>query len=167
MLTFRRATAADAPALRFLATTIWRAYYPPIIGAAQVEYMLPLMYSEEKIAREIADGAIWEFAELDTVAIGFLSLATESPAKAKLNKLYLLPEHHGRGLGRTMIARAISVASDLGATEITLQVNRNNTRAIDAYHRAGFTCEREAVFDIGSGFIMDDYILTRSTNPLD
>jgi ribosomal protein S18 acetylase RimI-like enzyme len=37
-----------------------------------------------------------------------------------------------------------------------LQVNKRNGGAIAFYRAAGFEVVREAVFDIGGGFVMDD-----------
>jgi ribosomal protein S18 acetylase RimI-like enzyme len=161
-LTFRRADAADIPRLRTLAEEIWRAVYPPIIGAVQVEYMLARMYAAETIARELAAGVVWEIAELGGAAAGFLAVSLEEGARAKLHKLYLQPAWHGAGHGQGMIARAEALALALGARELFLQVNKQNTRALRAYERAGFRVEREAVFSIGSGFVMDDYILAKT-----
>jgi GNAT superfamily N-acetyltransferase len=160
VIAFRRANAADVPLLRDLAQRIWRVYYPPIIGSEQVEYMLGRMYSAETIERELSEGVVWEVAMLDADAVGFLSIAPGAPAK--LNKLYLLPELHGRGLGAVMIERACAVARDFGADELFLQVNKRNDRALRAYDRAGFRRVKEAVFDIGGGFVMDDYVLSRT-----
>ncbi len=162
MIVFRRSTASDVPLLRDLAQRIWCAYYPPIIGVAQVEYMLGWMYSAETILRELSDGVVWELALLDEQPAGFLSIAREEDGHAKLNKLYLLTELHGCGHGRAMIERACVVARDLGAPELRLQVNKRNERALRAYERAGFRRVKEAVFDIGGGFVMDDYVLARA-----
>lgn len=162
MLTFRRATASDIPVLRELAERIWRAYYPPIIGLEQIEYMLGWMYSHETIHRELSEGVVWELGETSDGPIGFLSITLETGEQAKLNKLYLLPELHGRGLGAQMIVRACIIAAELGARELSLQVNKNNERAIRAYERAGFQRVREAVFEIGGGFVMDDYVLAKA-----
>jgi hypothetical protein len=60
------------PVLRELAERIWREYYPAIIGQAQVDYMLPLMYSAEVIRGELANGTVWEIASDEDSTIGFL-----------------------------------------------------------------------------------------------
>lgn len=162
MIAFRRAASADVPLLRDLAQRIWREYYPPIIGSEQVEYMLAKMYAAEQIERELRDGVVWELALLGGEAAGFLSVAIEPGRSAKLNKLYLLPDLHGRGFGAAMIERALSLARDAGAAELWLQVNKRNDRALRAYERTGFARVQEAVFDIGGGFVMDDYVLARA-----
>lgn len=161
-LEFRRASEADVPLLRNLAERIWRDYYPAIIGQAQVDYMLPRMYADEVIRREITEGIVWEVAFAENAPIGFLSIGRDSSGRAKLHKLYLDTDTHGRGFGQQLIMRAIAISRELGAKEIWLQVNKQNTRAIRAYERAGFHREKEAVVDIGGGFVMDDYIMARS-----
>jgi diamine N-acetyltransferase len=166
VLKFRRASEIDIPLLRNIAEKIWRDYYPAIIGEAQVDYMLPRMYAEDVIRQEIADGIVWELAFAENSPIGFLSIGSDSSGRAKLHKLYLDTDAHGRGFGQQLIKRAIEVSREFGATGIWLQVNKQNTRAIRAYERAGFHREKEAVVDIGGGFVMDDYIMARMQDSL-
>ena len=161
MLTFHAATADDIPTLRALADTIWRESYAGVISAEQMAYMLAWMYSEEAIRREIGEGVCWEIARLGSEDVGYLSITFGADGVAKLNKLYLLPAHQGRGLGQQMLARVLALAFAQGATVVRLQVNKANVRARLAYERAGFVQIEEAVFDIGGGFVMDDYIMAR------
>ena len=42
-----------------------------------------------------------------------------------------------------------------------LQVNKQNTGAVGFYTAAGFEVIREAVFEIGGGFVMDDYVMRK------
>ena len=44
-----------------------------------------------------------------------------------------------------------------------MEVNRENVRAQRAYERYGFGRVEEAVFDIGGGYVMNDYIMARAT----
>ena len=55
-------------------------------------------------------------------------------------------------------------ARTLGARDVWMQVNKRNERAIGAYLKAGFRIEKEAAFDIGSGFVMDDYLMVRGVS---
>ncbi len=52
-------------------------------------------------------------------------------------------------------------ARDFGHHSLWLQVNTKNTGAIVFYRAAGFRIVREAVFDIGGGFVMDDYLMAK------
>ena len=57
-----------------------------------------------------------------------------------------------------------AIALSRTAKEVRLQVNKANVRAQRAYERFGFVRIEEAVFDIGGGFVMDDYIMARSVD---
>jgi len=164
----RPAGVAEIPTLRALAERIWRASYAILLSPEQIDYMLDRMYAPETIEREMAGGVIWEIAWLDDEIIGFHSCTYESgTSRLKLNKLYLLPERQGHGFGQRLLDRVHSLAASLGARKVWLQVNKQNTRAIQAYKRAGYIVEREAVFDIGGGFVMDDFIMTRAISGVD
>ena len=164
-LDFRPAAAADIPLLRDLACRTWRLSYQEMISPEQIEYMLEWMYSAEKIAEEMAGGVLWEVALSDGVPIGYLSLVFYGTHHAELSKLYLLPEHQGRGFGQQMLAHSLDLAAARGCAELRLRVNKNNTRALRAYERAGFTVTDALVADIGGGFVMDDYVLARPIPP--
>ena len=161
-LTVRQADASDIPVLRELADKTWRESYAAMLTPEQIDYMLVRMYARETIAHELAEGVIWELALLADEAIGFHS-CTHVPGerRLKLNKLYLLPERQGNGLGQVLLVRVHELAASLGVEEVWLQVNKRNPRAIAAYERAGYRIARSAVFDIGGGFVMDDFVMTR------
>lgn len=161
-MTIRPATTEDIPLLPSLAERIWRVCYPGIITPEQIEFMLGWMYSEEQIRKELLAGVSWEVAVEDGQAIGFLSYQLEPDGRVKLNKLYLLPEHQGRGHSRTLLEHVTSRTRALGGSEIWLQVNKRNVRAVAAYQKAGFHIAEEAVFDIGNGFVMDDYLMAKA-----
>ena len=161
-LVIRPAGVDEIPALRALAEHIWRASYAVMLTPAQIDYMLDWMYASDTIAREMAEGVVWEGAWLGAKFVGFHSCTPEPEShRLKLNKLYLLPEYQGQGLGQQLIERVHALAALRGARQVWLQVNKQNARAISAYRRAGYVVERSAVFDIGGGFVMDDFIMTR------
>jgi ribosomal protein S18 acetylase RimI-like enzyme len=161
-LAIRPASEAEIPALRALAERIWRVSYAALLTPGQIDYMLQWMYGPETIASELAEGVIWETAWLDGELIGFHSCTPEPAVRRwKLNKLYLLSEQQGLGLGQQLLDRVHALAAQRGARQVWLQVNKQNARAIRAYERAGYAIERSAIFNIGGGFVMDDFIMTR------
>jgi ribosomal protein S18 acetylase RimI-like enzyme len=82
-------------------------------------------------------------------------------AAMKLGQLYVLASHRGLGLGKFMLGHVEQRARDLGRYLLWLQVNKRNTGAVGFYTAAGFEVVREAVFEIGGGFVMDDYVMTK------
>ena len=165
MLIFHTAGEEDIPALRTLATRIWRESYSKMISREQMAYMLEWMYSAEAIRSELSEGVLWEIVRLDGEDAGYLSVTFGADGVAKLNKLYILPELQGKGHGQAMLAHVFAEASEREMREMRLQVNKGNVRAQRAYERHGFERVEEAVFDIGGGYIMDDFIMARTVKP--
>lgn len=156
------AAAEHLPAISALAGVIWRAYYPNITSAEQIEYMLGWMYSLETMASELHNGIRYERLLLDGELAGFASLGPfEEPGTVKLHKLYLVPKYHGQGFGTLLLKHCENEARELGARAMTLNVNKRNALAIAVYRRNGFNIAQSVVNDIGNGFVMDDYVMTK------
>ncbi|NBS16384.1 MAG: GNAT family N-acetyltransferase [Gammaproteobacteria bacterium] len=140
---------------------IWRDYYlPEILTERELDGFWRRSYSEEKLLENVLQGAIYQWIVLAEVRIGFLSFQPEYQTnRLHLGKLYLLPRHHGCGLGRQALAYIQSVAKDLGLAEIYLYVFRKNARAIRAYQRAGFSIDRLEVTALEGGLVYDDAVM--------
>jgi len=166
-------TAADFETFARMAETIWRAHYTRIIGSAQIDYMLAGRYTPEKLRLYLnADDRWLMLLRIDDRAVGYCSYAladdpgemkpTEiKPSEMKLEQLYLLPELHGQGLGKLMLHHVEEQARVRGRRTLMLQTNKRNDIAIAFYRKAGFTVREEAVFDVGGGFVMDDYVMEK------
>ena len=145
-----------------LAGVIWHECYPGIITREQIEYMLAKMYSLETLRAELQSGIRYERLIVDGELAGFASYGeTEQSRVFKLHKLYVLPDCHGRGFGSLLLKHCEEEARRLGARFLTLNVNKRNFKAIAAYERNGFSIAESVVAEIGHGFVMDDYVMTK------
>ena len=151
------------PEIARLAGVIWRAHYPGIISAAQIDYMLAKMYALETLQKEMRElGIRYERLVAGRELAGFASYGpTEQIGVFKLHKLYLDPARHGRGLGSVLLQHCEREVRKLGATRLLLTVNKQNTKAIAAYQRNGFAIADSVVADIGGGYVMDDYVMAK------
>lgn len=154
----RKITKNEIPAVRKLAHEIWNEHYIKILSQDQIDYMLDLFYSTQKIESEIDKGIIWEMFVVDEEPVGYLVCKTEQ-SKIYISKIYLKAKTRGQGLGKLLLNRAIELALQNHKKSIYLNVNKNNTDAIAFYKRNGFVKVDEGVFDIGNGYVMDDYIM--------
>ncbi len=146
------------PIVQQLAREIWEEHYIKIISKQQIDYMLDLFYSSEKIQSEIEEGVIWEMLIDEGNPIGYLVCKIESD-KLYISKIYLKAETRGKGLGKLLLHRAVELAKQNNKNSIYLNVNKHNTDSISFYERMGFVKIDEGVFDIGNGYVMDDFIL--------
>ena len=154
---------ADQAAITALAYRIWPEHYGPIIGQAQVDYMLARGYTPDALAAAERAGTTFYLAEQAGRAVGYAALAPGSDAHTcMLDKLYLVAETRGQGLGRRLVEHLIAAARVRGATRLSLRVNRHNAASIVFYQRVGFQIVDAHALDIGHGYVMDDYRMTRT-----
>ena len=162
IMEIRVANVDDIELIRSIAFEVWPVAYSKIISQEQIEYMLDMMYSQKSLLNQMQnEGSEFLIIEEDGQAVGFSSSAGLAESVFKLHKLYVLSSMHGKGYGRSLLNEVCKRAADRGGVSIELQVNKNNP-AFQFYIRNGFTKDREMVFDIGNGFVMDDFILTKS-----
>jgi ribosomal protein S18 acetylase RimI-like enzyme len=162
-ITITALAQSDVEALCSLACDIWRQHYPPIIGTAQTEYMLAQRYASSVVRRELAEGRVWwdvlhERGHMVAFASSFPGAAAR---EMKLDKLYVRPDRQRQAYGGMLIAHTCARAKRLGYERVVLAVNKHNANAIAAYLKHGFRIREAVIKEIGSGFIMDDYIMER------
>lgn len=149
-----------------LAGVIWRAHYPGIISSAQIEHMLARMYDVEAMTRELDNGVVYDRLLVNGELRGFSSYGpVRDTAELKLHKLYIHPGSQHQGFGGLLLRRVEEVTRARGFHHLILAVNKQNTQAIAAYRKHGFTIRESVVADIGGGFVMDDYVMAKQVSP--
>jgi len=159
MQTIKRAkTDKDARVIARLAAEIWRTHYTPIVGAAQVEYMLGNVQSYETIRGDIASGALHYFLFMDgKTPAGYFAVKPE-PESVYLSKLYVHSNFRKKGFARSAFAHILQNYT-AGKKYIHLMVHIRNPESIAFYEKLGFRITETQVNDIGQGFINEDHIM--------
>jgi GNAT superfamily N-acetyltransferase len=155
------ASAKDIPVIAEMAARIWRVHYTPIIGTAQVDYMLEKMYSEKSLVQLMKEGQEFFLVELDQKPIGYISISQKGN-DFFLHKFYMEIKEQGKGFGKKILAELLSKFPKLNT--MRLQVNRMNYKTINFYFRVGFVIEDAKDFDIGGGFFMQDYVMVYTSH---
>lgn len=162
-ITFRKAALEDIPLIRHLSAKIWKTHYTPIIGEQQVDYMLNLMYSAESLTTQmIKDHAVFWLAFLSDQPLGYLSFSEKELGHYFLHKFYIDTTVHRKGIGSAFFSYLINELYQPNSLRLT--VNRKNMKAINFYFKSGFVIEEVKDFDIGSGFIMEDFVMVKFFN---
>lgn len=153
---------SDIDVVAGLARATWMRHYTPIIGAAQVAYMLEKFQSAAAITAQIAGGYAYYLVSDEGQQVGYFALVPNADeGSMMLSKIYILPERQGRGLGQKVVAFAERQCVEQGLRRLWLTVNKNNVSSIAFYTRMGFATEASVVNDIGSGFAMDDFVMAK------
>ncbi|MFT7049402.1 MAG: ribosomal protein S18 acetylase RimI-like enzyme [Halioglobus sp.] len=157
---------SDFAALQALAKAIWHEHYSSLLSQAQIDYMLLGKYTPEDLAPFLESTDRWfDVLRVDAELSGFVRCLRDGSTQFKLSEIYLSKACRGKGLGQLLLGRAQALAEASGCTSIILYVNRRNTQAVEAYERVGYVVKRECNFDIGEGYVMDDYLMQKSLSP--
>lgn len=163
MILIRKAKEEDMPIISDLAELIWPQTYTEYINEEQLRYMLDLMYNKGELLSQLQQGYTFLIAEDGSKDVGFAcsSLIDAETKTYKLHKLYVLPEMHGKGVGKILINEIKNLAERNGGKFLQLNVNRNN-KAKDFYLKGGFKIKETVEVNIGNGFFMNDYVMELS-----
>jgi len=157
----RKASHADIPLLHHLASLIWAPTYGSILSEEQVAYMFDVIYTETALQQQMQEGQTFLLLYAKDQPMGFASFSEkDATAKVyKLNKLYLLQDCQGKGLGKKLILYVEEEAKKRGAAILDLNVNRYN-KAKDFYERCGYHKHQQEDIPIGP-YWMNDYVMRK------
>ncbi|TXE11826.1 GNAT family N-acetyltransferase [Seonamhaeicola algicola] len=154
-------TNQDFETIATLADTIWREHYIPIIGLAQVDYMLEKFQSAAAIKSQVTNHYMYYLLEYNKKPVGYISIKKEDTILF-LSKIYVLSSCRGKKIGKTAMNFIEDKAKKFNLKAIRLTVNVDNENSIKAYEALGFINKRSVVADIGNGFVMDDYEMVKT-----
>ena len=150
--------------LAILAVEIWQEHYSSILAMEQIDYMVDKFQSVPAIVDQI-DNQGYHYFEMsmnDTI-IGYCAIVEEAEKKSLfLSKIYIHKQYRGRGYANLAFEFLTKLCKEKEYRKIWLTVNRLNETSIHVYEKKGFIKSCTHVEDIGSGFVMDDYIMTKT-----
>ncbi|AMQ58101.1 GNAT family N-acetyltransferase [Algoriphagus sanaruensis] len=157
----RQLAKEELSKVQSIAHRTWPSTFAKILSPEQIEYMLNWMYDLKMLESQLDKGHTFLLSEENGVELGFAGFElnySEGP-KAKLHKIYLLPEAQGKGAGKALILEVAGRAKKSGQKSLLLNVNKYNQKAIDFYLKMGFQEIYKEVIDIGNGYVMDDVVM--------
>lgn len=140
----RHATHADIAAVRNVLVETWHATYDKTMGAQKVADISSRWHSIDQLSNELTmalerpDEHAFLVAEIEGV-IAATASASLSASTITLRRLYVLPDHQGKGLGKALSGAVI--AHFPRADRFSLEVEANNERAISVYRQLGLRVE--------------------------
>lgn len=156
----RQATVADAPAIAAVHVRSWQSAYRGLIPQDFLDALDP----RQRVGRweQLIAAADWPrsatlVADTGSEILGFAHLVPTrdndaNPAQVgEITSIYLLPNHWGTGLGRTLMTAALEVFAAAAYHEATLWVLDTNERAQRFYEAGGWHPDGSAKLDTTLG----------------
>ncbi|PYG31660.1 GNAT family N-acetyltransferase [Pelagimonas varians] len=163
----RPAEVSDAAALAALSIEVWvYTYLRNGVSSFFADYALRT-FTAASFSKAVRAGSETILVSQNTQGIdGFVRLSENRAAPVagcgtlEISSLYVQPRHHGKGIGAALLRAAIDRACSLGATDVWLTTNAENSPAIRFYLGNGFEKVGEAAFQIqDQGFLNNVYRL--------
>lgn len=159
MLEFKKVTSTDQiKTTANLAFEIWNQHFISILSQCQIDYMIEKFQSFDAIKTQIGEGYSYYLFMLNGESIGYFAVTQRENNRLFLSKIYLKSNHRGKGYAKQAFEFIKNIASENGNDSIFLTVNINNKDAISAYEKFGMKIIAHETTEIGSGYVMDDYI---------
>jgi len=143
-LVVRDAQAGDAEAFVRAYELSWDAMAAPLVGKALAN-LVPLDDRIEGFRAALeqrSDDARILVAVRDGHVVGVATCVRDG-ATSELRSLYVVPDAWGKGVAQRLMGSAIDAMRERGATEATLWVVEDNSRARRFYEREGWTLGSE------------------------
>ena len=133
MVVVRKATVSDVPVLLPLVAEYWRFEDIPDFEAGRVTAALTRLLSEPRL------GTGW-IAALEGVAVGYVLAVYVFSLEhlgltAEIDEFFVSPSQRVQGVGAELLRNAESEFVQVGCTNVSLQLSRNNDSARAFYRR--------------------------------
>lgn len=153
-------TDGDIKTIATIADEIWHQHFTPIIGEAQVDYMVEKFQSYPALKTQIENDGYEYFIFLyGNTPCGYTGVHAEE-GSLFLSKLYIKKDFRRQHLATKGLQFLINLCKERDLKKIWLTCNKHNDNTLQIYDHLGFKITDEQIADIGNGFVMDDYILT-------
>ena len=158
------ASEKEIEALCEIAERVWHLTYDSLVPKGQVEYMLEKFQSPHAVKEQMSTlNYRYYLLVCGGENAGFVGFSPRYEGREEmfLSKVYLLPEFRGQGAVRAAFALVEDETRKEGLSKRRLTVNKGNTHAVQVYEHYGFRTVEKVKTDIGSGYVMDDFIMVK------
>jgi diamine N-acetyltransferase len=166
--TIRPCRADEVKTLQTLALETFNDAFREMNSEENINTYLQEAFNTKKLSAELTDpGSSFFFLYAEDNLAGYLKINIapsqtdiNDPQTLEVERIYVLEEFQGQGLGAVLMELALQLAQDMGKKSIWLGVWEKNTGAIAFYKKQGFIEAGRHSFRMGDE-IQSDWILKR------
>ncbi len=145
-LTIQRATEADLIDLQSISILTFYQAFEQFNTAGDMQLYLENCLSIEQLSKEMeTDASSFFLAKIEGITMGYLKLncgiSDQNDLEGQgleIERIYVVEEYLGTGIGQELYAFAVKKATEIRATHLWLGAWEHNTRAIRFYEKLGF-----------------------------
>ena len=141
----RKASLEDKTELKQICISGYSICFADYWNANGLEWYLNEQFGDQKLKTDLANKNIDYYIIYDTKdLIGFVKVNSNpnptfpTQVTTELEKMYVLPEFKGQGIGRKVLTEVINIIQKRGSRMFFLDVLDTNKSAIEFYKKLGF-----------------------------
>jgi len=148
-ISIRRATVEDAKRLNELMLFGLEDKASDVYRENIERFGIPEEYVRQVFSFEVLKKAVADKNQLFLVAVedqtlmGFAQTIRQSKEKAELDRIFLLPEYTGKGVGTQLLGATSDVLKKEGISRLTVRAGKDETLARRFYEKNGFKLVQE------------------------
>lgn len=154
MITIKLCNATDCENISKLSNTIWHECYEEMLSYDQRIYMLGKFLNPSSIQKQMDNDILFYIILLEKEIAGYFAYKIHDD-HIYLHKLYSIASFQKKGIMSFVMNHLEEYKKD-----IKLNTCKTN-KTLQIYLYKGFEITSEEKHDIGSGYFMDDYNLTK------
>lgn len=174
ILTFKKCDLNDLISLKQISCKTFRDTFAHLNNESNMNAYLENAYNLDKLSNELHNNSSsFYFLYYDDVLAGYMKIneyQTQTDIhdsnSIELERIYLLNDFQGKGLGQSLINKAVEISTQKKKTYIWLGVWEKNYKAIRFYKNAGFYKIGEHPFIMGDDK-QTDYIFRKDLKTTD
>jgi GNAT superfamily N-acetyltransferase len=143
--TVQKLSVSDIPLLQFVGRASYEPYYPHVWYEGGLEFYMDHCFNTDRLTAEMSDPNLEYLIVRDDrdELVGFMKIFLVKPVPGLeienalyLEKIYLMPNFFGRGVGQQLIRWVVEKA--IAARQEVVWLNVMQTGPVEAYLKAGF-----------------------------
>jgi len=168
MISIRACTLEDAYVLQKISRHTYKDTFASMNTEANMKAYLEEAYDLDKLKQELSnEESFFYFIYQDDKLSGYSKLNEGNaqtdiydPISLEVERIYVLKDCQGKGIGRYLMNKAVEIASQRNKFYMWLGVWEKNKKALEFYKRSGFYRIGTHPFIMGDE-VQNDYILRK------
>jgi ribosomal protein S18 acetylase RimI-like enzyme len=154
-MTLKKATLQDIKALKKICTDAYAGNFYHHWNENGLEWYLEKEFGDERLKADLSNRNVaYYFIEYRENPVGFVKISYNTEINnlqneaVELEKIYVLPEFKGKGLGKASLGEIVESLKKQGIKTLFLCVIDTNINAIAFYKKLGFTINGTTRLDL-------------------